>query len=155
MHDGPHLDQVSPWPALGHGERLIEVLDLDDREAPEDFLGLDERAVGDGCLAVLVTHGGRGARALELLAAHDLAGLAVLLEPLPDAGVGGLHLLGRHLLPLLLLVRRARKHEDVLHPKPPSRAVIGAASSTRRTAAVFIDTPRTRGTPAPACSGRP
>src|SRR6266436_7115050 len=47
----PDFDDAATGPGLGHLERLIQVLDLDDREAADDFLRLDERAVRDDSLA--------------------------------------------------------------------------------------------------------
>ena len=133
VHYRPHFHGAAAGPRLRHRQRLIEVLDLYDREAPDDLFGLDERAVGDRHLAVLVADRGRGARPAKLLTADDAAGLAVLLEPLVDALISGFQLLFAQLLPLLLLLGGAREHEDVLHSEPPGRAVIGAASPTRRT----------------------
>src|SRR5438874_6443675 len=103
FHSRPHLDRPGA-PCLGHLERLVEILHLHDGEAADDLLGLDERAVRDDGLAVLEPHGGRGLRSLELLAADDLAGAAVLLEPLLRHLHPGRHLLGRHVVEALLVV---------------------------------------------------
>src|ERR1700681_1817119 len=118
LDHGPHLDDpvlAAAWPRLGHGQRLVQVLDLDDRETPHDLLRLDEWSVRDNRLAVLEPNGRRAAGALELFAADDLAGLAVLVEPLVDLLVSRVHLLLRHLLPHLLVVDMVREHQDVLH----------------------------------------
>src|SRR5690242_5931 len=80
VDDRPDLDGAGPL--LGHGQRLVEVGDLDQREAANDLLGLDEGSVGDDDLAVAARDRGRGARPLELFAPHDLARPRVLLEPL-------------------------------------------------------------------------
>src|SRR3989454_6714475 len=122
VDDRPDLDSVvaAAGPRLGHRERLVEILHLDDREPSDDLFGLDERAVGDGDLAVPDADGRRAARALELRTADDPAGGAVLFPPLHDAPVGGGLLLLGHLVPRLLVSGAARKHEYVLHRDSPT-----------------------------------
>src|SRR6266566_5005522 len=92
FHSRPDLDWPSA-PCLGHLEGLVEILDLHDGKAADDLFGFDERAVGDDRLAVLESNRGRGLRALQLLAPDDLAGAAVLLEPLLRQLHAGGHLL--------------------------------------------------------------
>src|SRR5438477_8378715 len=141
----PHLDDATvsaARPRLGHLERLVEILHIDDRESADDLLGLDERTVGDDRLAVLETHRGRAAGAEQLCPAGDAAGLAVLLEPLVDALIGG-HAGGvGHLVPGLLIFDAVGEHEHVLHTGSPCMAVLDAASSTRRMAVHTIDSLR-------------
>src|SRR5205823_1637776 len=80
FHSRPHLDRTG-GPGLGHLEGLVEVFDLHDGEAADDLFGLDERAVGHDPTSVFGADRGDGLRPLQLLAADDLAGPAVLLEP--------------------------------------------------------------------------
>src|SRR5450759_2167838 len=142
LDHGPHFDDpalAATRPGLGHRQCLVQVLDVDDREPAHDFLGLDVRSVRDDRFAVLETDGRRAARSPELLASDDLAGPAVLVEPLVDLLVGRVHLVLRHLLPHLLVFDTVREHQDVLHLRSPFRAVSSAASFTRRTAGEEID----------------
>src|SRR5438105_13431981 len=118
FHSRPDLDRAGA-PCLGHLERLVEVLHLHDGEATDDLFGLDERAVGDDGLAVLETDGGRGLRSLQLLAADDLAGAAVLLEPLLRELHPARHLLSRHVLEAFLVVHGPHKKQHVFHFQPP------------------------------------
>src|SRR5487761_52491 len=56
VHHGPHLNDPvlsASRPKLGHGQRLVEVFHLDDRESANDLFGLDEGPVSDDGLAVL------------------------------------------------------------------------------------------------------
>src|SRR5258707_15074152 len=62
VDQGPDLDDAAAGPCLGHAECFIEILHFDDREAADDLLRLDERAVCDCGLAVLDTDGGCGGR---------------------------------------------------------------------------------------------
>src|SRR3984893_1894835 len=69
---GPHLDDApiaSTRPRLGHRERFVEILHLDDRKTADDLLRLDERTVGDDRLAVLEANRRRSALALRAPAA--------------------------------------------------------------------------------------
>src|ERR1700686_1711180 len=144
---GPHLDNpVLPasWPNLGHGKRLVQVLNLDDRESADDLFGLDEGAVGDDGLAVLESNGRRAVRTQELLTSDDLPRLAVVLEPLVDVLVGSRHLLLRQVRPGCLVFDAIDEHQDVLHAGPPISAVLGAALSSRRTAPADFDKPTSR-----------
>src|SRR5260370_27033590 len=77
---GPHFDRARR-PGLGHGEGLVEILDLDDREAADDLLPLDIRPVGDDCLALLDAHGRRVARPLQLFPPAPPPGPPLLFEP--------------------------------------------------------------------------
>src|SRR5712691_10151537 len=136
---GPHLDRAGR-PCLGHGERLVEILDLDDRETPDDLFGLDVRPVRDDGLAVLDAHGRRADWPLELLAPDDPAGPALLLEPLARPLVGGGTLLGGQPVKRILVLGATHEHEHVLHSESlPIRAVLVAASSGRRTGRSKID----------------
>src|ERR1700680_5147896 len=128
VDDGPHLYRPGR-PCLGYGKRLVEILDLDDREPSDDLLGLDVRSVGDDCLAVLDAHRRRAARPLELLAADQPAGPALLLEPLARPLVWGVQLILGQVLKGSLVVGATHEHEDVLHFESLQiRAVCGAAS---------------------------
>src|SRR5206468_6213568 len=102
FHSRPDLDRPRA-PCLGHLERLVEVFDLHYGEAADDLLGLDERAVGDDGFAVLESNSGRSLGTFQLLAADDLARVAVLLEPLLRQFHPGRHLLRRHVLKSLLV----------------------------------------------------
>src|ERR1700681_3927086 len=144
---GPHLDNpVLPasWPNLGHGKSLVQVLHLNDRESADDLFGLDERAVGDDRLAVLEPNGRRAVRTKQLLASDDLPRLAVVLEPLVDVRVSSRHLLLGQVLPDFLVFDGIDEHQDVLHADPPIRAVLSAASTSRRTARAGFDKPTSR-----------
>src|SRR5258706_7178832 len=132
VDQGPDLDDAAAGPCLGHAERFIEILHFDDREAADDLLRLDERAVCDCGLAVLDTDGGCGGRTLELSAPGDPARLAVLLEPLVYAPVGSDSCGLRHLFPGILLVDAPSKHQHVLHSTLQNQAVSIAASFIRR-----------------------
>src|SRR6266567_7010730 len=110
----PDLDRAA-GPGLRHLERLVEVLDVDEREPADDLFGLDERPVRDGNPAVLARDGGRRARALELFAANDLAGLRVLLEPLAGRRIGGHRFPASFAFQLLDVLHRAAEQQDVFH----------------------------------------
>src|SRR6266446_930106 len=114
FHSRPDLDRTGT-PCLGHLERLVQVLDLDDGEAADDLFGFDERAVGDDGFAVLESDRGRRLRALQLLAADDLAGAAVLLEPLLRQLHPGRHFLGGHVVEALLVVHGSHEKQHVFH----------------------------------------
>src|SRR5450759_5032980 len=76
LDHGPHFDDpalAAARPRLGYGQRLVQILDLDDREPAHDLLGLDERSVGHDRLAIFEPNGCRAAWTLELFAADDLA----------------------------------------------------------------------------------
>src|SRR5712692_9433071 len=136
---GPHLDRARR-PGLGHGERLVEILDLDDREASDDLLRLDIRPVGDDGLAILDSHRRRGARPLELFAADQPAGPALLFEPFVCPLVGDSTLLGGQPVERILVLGATHEHQHVLHSESlPIRAVLVAASSGRRTGRSKID----------------
>src|SRR6266849_1003399 len=139
VDQGPDLDDAAAVPCLGHAECFIEILDFDDREAADDLLRLDEWAVRDCGLAVLDANCRCGARTLELSATGDPARLAVLLEPLVDSPVGGDASGVGHLLPGILLLDAAGKHQDVLHSTLQNKAVSSAASFIRRTISHWID----------------
>src|SRR5712664_1408074 len=102
FHSRPHFHRTG-GPLLGHLERLVQILDLHDGEPADDLLGLDEWAVGNDGLAVLESDCCCGLGPLQLLAAPDLAGAAVLLKPLPGRFHAGRHLLRRHVLETLLV----------------------------------------------------
>src|SRR5712691_194461 len=112
---GPDLDDAAAGPCLGHAECFIEILHFDDREAADDLLRLDERAVRDGGLAALDANRRCRARTQELSATGDPARLAVLLEPLVYALVASGSCGLGHLLPGILLFDAAGKHQDALH----------------------------------------
>src|SRR6202521_327223 len=142
-----HLDDpvlAATWPRLGHRERLVEVLHFHDREPAHDLFGLDERAVSDDGLAVLEPDGRRAVRTQELLSANDLPCLAVVFEPLVDVLIGSGQLLLGQVLPDCLAFDGIDKHQDVLHADPPIRAVLSAASSSRRTTPADFDKPTSR-----------
>src|SRR5206468_2155523 len=90
-----------PWPAP------VEVGHLDLGVAADHLFGLDERTVSDRDLAVSARDRGCGARALQLVAADDLSGLRVLLEPLPRLLVVGHRLLFGRALELVRTLHRA------------------------------------------------
>src|SRR5207244_7103067 len=72
VHDWPHLNAAS-WPrdALRPGERVIEVLAVEQVVAAELLLSLGERAVRDYVVARLLDlHGGSGGGRLQALAAQ-------------------------------------------------------------------------------------
>src|SRR5437867_1823908 len=112
----PDLDR-SRGPCLGHLEGLVPILDLDDRKAPDDLLGLDERTIDDDTVSARSTHGGDCVRALELLAADDLAVAHVAAEPLAGRGHGGGTLFLRVAVPPVLVFLGADEHEDVFHDR--------------------------------------
>src|SRR3989442_7000494 len=126
----PDLDGA--WSIFGHRDRLVEVGHVDDGEAADDVFRLDERAVRDADLAVLPGNRSGGAWASELLAADDLAGLRVLLEPLAGLLVVGHRHLAMSLRKLVRAFHRAAEQQDVLHFKPPPR---------RRTDTALFDAP--------------
>src|SRR6266516_3353222 len=121
FHSGPHLDRTG-GPGLGHLEGLVEVFDLDDGEAADDLFGLDERAVGHDATSVFEADRGDGLRPLQLLAADDLAGPAVLLEPTLRRLHSRGHLLRRHAVEALLVFHRPDEKQHVFHVTPPLRA---------------------------------
>jgi hypothetical protein len=58
--DGPHLDRTAGpgfLQFLRDGERSVEVAGLHHNDAGEEFLGLDERPVGEQCPPLAVPHG--------------------------------------------------------------------------------------------------
>src|SRR6266550_3135697 len=114
FHSRPDLDWPGA-PCLGHLECLVEILDLHDGKASDDLFGLDERAVCDDWLAGLESNRGRGLRALQLLAADDLAGAAVLLEPLFRQLHAGGHLLRCHGVEALLVIHGPHEKQHVFH----------------------------------------
>src|SRR5438874_2448077 len=120
FHSRPHLDRAGR-PGLGHLEGFVEVFDLHDREPADDLFRLDERAVGDDPLAVAGADRGDSLRTLQLLAADDLAGLAVLLEPALRRLHTGRHLLRRHGVEALLVFHRPDLKQHVFHVTPPSK----------------------------------
>src|ERR1700674_1151141 len=120
VNDRPDFDHAPARPRLGHGQGGVEVCNLNQRKASEDFLRLDEGAVGHRHFPVLEPNRGRGVGTLKLFTAHENALLAVLLEPLADLPVLSLELGLGSLLPLLLALYRPREHEDVLHAWPPN-----------------------------------
>src|SRR5260370_27211339 len=119
----PHF-HCPPRPGLGHGEGLVEILDLDDREAADDLLRLDIRPVRDDGLAVLDAHGRRVALPLELFAADQPAGPALLFEPFVCALVGGGTLRGGQPVKRILVVGATHEHQHVFHSEslPSGRA---------------------------------
>src|ERR1700730_12063921 len=78
--DGPHLDRHDAgWPQLGllrgDGERPVEVAGLDEDQAAEELLAVDERAVGQQRPVFLVTYRRRRAGCLQVdPAGHVRAG---------------------------------------------------------------------------------
>src|SRR5260370_16914555 len=110
----PHFDRARR-PGLGHGERLVEILDLDDREATDDLLRLDIRPVGDDGLAVLDAHGRPVARPLELFAADQPAGPALLFEPFVCPLVGSGTPRGGQPVKRILVVGATHEHQHVFH----------------------------------------
>src|SRR5581483_11012925 len=78
LRQGPHLDRSAhpggrdPRGDLEHG---VEVVGLDQHEAADVLLRIDEGAVGEERLAALDADGGGGLDRLEPLAAEDLRGL--------------------------------------------------------------------------------
>src|ERR1700682_5824378 len=132
------------WPRLGHCERLVQILYLDNGEPADHLFGFDEWAVRDDCVAVLEANGRRAAWTKKLFTTDDPARLAVVFEPLVHRLVSGRHLVLGHLLPHLLVFNMVRKHQDVLHLWSPFMAVSNAASSTRRTGRAEFDMVRSR-----------
>src|SRR5260370_36373044 len=63
---GPHFDSAGR-PCLRDSKRLVEILDLHNREASDDRLRFDVRPVGDDGLAILDAHRSRPSCALGLL----------------------------------------------------------------------------------------
>src|SRR5712691_1147289 len=110
----PHLDRAGR-PCLSDSKRLVEILDLDNREASDDLLRLDVWPVGDDGLAILDAHRCRAAWALELLATDESAGPGLLLEPLACPLIGGGKLVLRQLLKRILVLGATHEHKDVLH----------------------------------------
>src|ERR1051326_104468 len=118
FHRRPDLDWTSgPFP--GHLLGLLAVLHVDDREAADDLLGLDEGAVGHDCLPVLSPGGPDGLRALALLAPDDLAAVRVLVEPAAGRRHGGLALIRRLAVPTILVLRGTDEKQHELHGQPP------------------------------------
>src|SRR5712692_4595892 len=124
FHSRPHFDGPSR-PSLGHLEGLVEVCDLDDGEATDDLLRLDERTVGDDRPAVLESNRGGGRRAFKLLAAKDLARSAVLIEPFLGCLDPGLQVLLRQVLEPLLVFHRPDEQQHVFHSTPPALTTNG------------------------------
>src|SRR6185503_6332438 len=74
LHDRTHLDGTAHAGcrnARGEGRRRVEVVSLEQIEAPEVLLGVDERTVAQKCLAVLHPDGRGRLRALQLLAGEN------------------------------------------------------------------------------------
>src|SRR5438874_437855 len=118
FHSRPYLDGTGR-PRLGHLERLVEILDLDDGEAANYFLRLHKRPVGDDWLAVVEPHGGGCLRPLQLLSADDLAGATEVLKPFSGGLHPGIHLLWRHAFEALLIFHGPHEKQDVFHVAPP------------------------------------
>src|SRR5262245_41639499 len=99
----------------GHADRLVEVARLDQEEAADLLLALDERSVRDERLAVARAH--RRGRPLEALRHDDLPGAAQLLVVDLAARDQRLELsLRQGLHPGLVAVGQAQ----VLHRRAPS-----------------------------------
>src|SRR5438128_6597970 len=118
IDDGPDLNGAGPL--LGHGEGLVQVAHLDEREAADDLFRLDERAVGHHDFSVLPGDSRRGAWALQLLASDDLASLGVLLEPLAGLLVVRHRLASGSAFELVNAFHRAAEQQNVFHCIPPS-----------------------------------
>src|SRR5215216_2634042 len=74
LHDWTHLDgaaHAGRRNACGNGRRLVEVVRLEQEEAPDVLLGIDERAVAQERLAVLHAYGRRRLRAVQLHAVEN------------------------------------------------------------------------------------
>src|SRR5215203_7202465 len=74
LHDWTHLNgaaHAGRRNACGKGRRLVEVVRLEQEEAPDVLLGIDERAVAQERLAVLHAYGRRRLRALQLHAVEN------------------------------------------------------------------------------------
>src|SRR5579859_718980 len=149
LDERPDLDRAERRPGLRHRDRLVEVLDVDERVPADGLLRLAERAVGHGDLPVALADGGRGIRGLELLAAGDLAARGVLFEPLPDARVGRLDL-GRARVPARIV---ADEHEHVLHCGPSVVRSVARSSAIRRAASPLFDMPPKNSDPGPCGPG--
>src|SRR5260370_2167876 len=129
----PHFDSAGP-PSLRDSKRLVEILDLHNREASDDRLRFDVRPVGNDGLAILDAHRCRAAWALELLTTDESACPGLLLEPLARALICGGKLVLRQLLKRILVLAATHEHKDVLHRESlPIRAVPVAASFIPRT----------------------
>src|SRR2546427_6460945 len=121
FHSRPHLYRTG-GPGLGHLERLVQILDLDDGESADDLLGLDERAVGDDGSAFIESDGRSGLRPFQLLAADDLAFAAVLLEPPLSRFHAGGELVWRHVLEPFLVFHGPDEKQHVFHIPSPLQA---------------------------------
>src|ERR687895_2629670 len=74
LHEWTHLNgatHAGRRNTRGKGGRLVEVVRLEQEEAPDELLRVDERAVAQERLAVLHADRGGRLRALQLLAADD------------------------------------------------------------------------------------
>src|SRR5215213_4395646 len=78
LHDWTHLDRAAHAGrrnTRGNGRRRVEVVRLEQVDAPEVLLGVDERPVAEERLAVLHAHRRRRLRALELHAVENTGGI--------------------------------------------------------------------------------
>src|SRR6267378_3936168 len=114
FHSRPHFHRTG-GPGLGHLERLVQILDLNDGEPADDLLGLDERAVRDDGSAVIESDGRSGFGPFQLLTADDLAFAAVFVEPPLSRFHAGGQLIRRHVLEPFLVFHGPDEKQHVFH----------------------------------------
>src|SRR5712692_7665488 len=112
FHDRAHLDAHLTRPGLGDLERLAEVGHLQLGVAADDLFRLDVRAVRHHRFAIPETSRRGGVRALQLVAADDLARPPIRVEPFVDPLVGGRQL---WILGALFGFHGADEQQDIFH----------------------------------------
>src|ERR687891_1137687 len=118
LHEWTHLNgaaHAGRRNTHGKGGRLVEVVRLEQEEAPDVLLGIDERAVAQERLAVLHAYGRRRLRALQLHSAENTRFLGKRLVLADDR----LELVFRDVTGF----RRAVDQERVLHGSLLARVV--------------------------------
>src|SRR5215204_950010 len=124
LHDWTHLDgtaHAGRRNACGNGRRLVEVVRLEQEEAPDVLLGIDERAVAQERLAVLHAHGRRRLRALQL---HTVENTGFIGKRLV-LGDDRLELVFRNVTDF----RRAVDQQRVLHGSLLARVVLNPTTN--------------------------
>src|SRR5919108_3348074 len=124
LHDRTHLDgaaHAGRRNTCGNGRRLVEVVRLEQVDAPEVLLGIDERAVAQERLVVLHADGRRRLRALKLHAVENAGCLVDRLVLADDR----LELLFRNVTD----VRRAVDQQRVLHGSLLARVVLNPTTN--------------------------